>query len=117
MPPPQGDEPSLHPGQSMRDVDAMIAALRQAAETPEGRILAPLTSDGIETHHQVELLVDCGLAEWVSDDIARVTNAGYDFLEGLARKEDFREQLQRNLDRGIPIVSAIAKVMQLLTEG
>ena len=76
-----------------------------------------MTSDGIETHHQVELLVDCGLAEWVSDDIARVTNAGYDFLEGLARKEDFREQLQRNLDRGIPIVSAIAKVMQLLTEG
>lgn len=95
----------------------MIATLGKAAQTAEGRILAPIVHGGMGHHHQVELLVDCGLAEWVSNDMARVTNTGYDFLEGLKRKEDFREQLQRYLDRGIPIVSAIAKVMQWLSEG
>ena len=98
----------------MRDIDAMIAVLEEAAQAQDGRIIAIF--DGGGTHHQVELLADCGLVEWVSDDLARITNTGYDFLQGLERKEGFREQLQRYLDRGIPIVNAIAKVMGWLSD-
>lgn len=100
----------------MRDVDAMIAVLREGAEDPTGRILAPFTSDNIESYHQVELLADCGLVEWVSDHVARVTNTGYDFVQAIDRKEGFREQLQHYLDLGLPIVNAISNVMAWLSD-
>lgn len=99
----------------MRNIGAMIAVLEEAAQARDGRIIATL--DGGGTHHQVELLADCGLVEWVSDYVARITNKGYDFLQALERKEGFREQLQRYLDRGMPIVNAIAKVMGWLSDG
>ena len=55
--------------------------------------------------------------EWDSDGVARVTNDGYDFLEDLTRKDGFRDQLQRHLELGVPIASAIAKVMAWLSDG
>ena len=93
----------------------MIAVLEEAAQARDGRII--VTFDGGGTHHQVELLADCGLVAWLSNNVARITNTGYDFLHGLERKEGFRERLQGYVDRGIPIVNAIAKVMGWLSDG
>ena len=63
----------------MRKIDGMIAVLKRGAQEPDGRILAPKTSDGMEEYHQVELLKDCGLVEWDSEDVVRVTNEGTTF--------------------------------------
>lgn len=102
----------------MRDIDAMIAMLKNASEQPNGLILAPALygGEGADERHQVQLLADCGLVEWASKSGARITNAGYDFLEGIRRKDGFREKLDSYLKVGTPIAVAIAKVMQWLAQ-
>lgn len=72
----------------MRDIDTMIAMLRKASEQPNGMILALEFEGGEGGHerHQAQLLADCGLMEWVSNSAVRITNTGYDFLEGLNRR-------------------------------
>ena len=96
----------------------MIAMLEEASEQPNGLILAPAYFGGAGAHkrHQVQLLADCGLVEWVSESGARITNTGYDFLEGLQRKEGFREKLDSYLRVGTPIAVAIAKALQWLAQ-
>ena len=69
----------------MRDRELMLSLLREMAgdEDGPGRLFVPL-SDHPETqqrHHHVELLVDLGHAQWTDRDTARITYAGYDFLE------------------------------------
>lgn len=102
----------------MRDIDIMIAMLKEASEQPNGLIHAPafMGGEGAHERHQAQLLADCGLIEWVNDSAARITNTGYDFLEGLNRREGFREKLDSYLREGIPILVAIAKAMQWLAQ-
>lgn len=102
----------------MRDIDTMIAILREASEQPNGLIHKPAYQGGEGAHerHQAQLLADCGLMEWLSDTGVRITNTGYDFLEGLKRKEGFREKLDSYLRVGTPIAVAIAKAMQWLAQ-
>ncbi len=102
----------------MRDIDTMIAMLEKASEQPNGLIHAPafMGGEGEHERHQAQLLADCGLVEWVSKDGARITNAGYDFLEGIKRKEGFREKLDSYLQVGTPIAVAIARALQWLAQ-
>ena len=102
----------------MRDIDTMIAMLRKASEQSNGMILALEFEGGEGGHerHQAQLLADCGLMEWVSNSAVRITNTGYDFLEGLNRREGFREQLDSYLRVGTPIAAAIAKALQWLAQ-
>jgi len=96
----------------------MIAMLEKASEQSNGLIFAPeyFRGEGAHERHQVELLADCGLVEWESKIGARITNAGYDFLEGLKRKEGFREKLDSYLQVGTPIAVAIARALQWLAQ-
>ena len=72
----------------MRDPELMLSLLREMSEDKDkmGRLIIPMTLDmderQLQRHHHMELLVDAGHAQWTNDDhhIARITNAGYDFL-------------------------------------
>ena len=102
----------------MRDIDTMIALLKNASEQPDGLIHAPAYAGGEGAHerHQAQLLADCGLLEWANESAGRITSDGYDFLEGLKRKKGFREKLDSYLKVGAPIAVAIAKAMQWLAQ-
>ena len=95
----------------------MIAVLREGVEASDGRILAPIyegDADAHKKHHHVELLEDCGLAEWLNDGVARVTYAGYGFLEGLNTKASAWDKLNYYIEKGIPITTAVAKLLEWL---
>lgn len=79
----------------MRDPELMLALLHEMAERDTGMLTVPMPGDGHtgerhRRHHHVELLVDAGHAEWVDDKqhAARITNAGYDFLNAANNPEN-----------------------------
>ena len=102
----------------MRDIDTMIAMLKEASGQPDGLIHAPafMGGEGAHERHQAQLLADCGLVEWVNETGARITSTGYDFLEGLKRREGFRGKLDSYLRVGTPIAVAIAKALHWLAQ-
>ena len=76
----------------MRDRSQMNTLLREMAKLDGGRIPNTSWRDEGESqaeseayHHQLELLVDEGLAQWVKDSTSsvRITSTGYDHLERL----------------------------------
>ena len=78
----------------MRDPKLMISLLKEMSKNDMGRLITPLAigMDGRkqQLHHHVELLVDAGHAQWAGDNhqIARITNAGYDFLNAATNPRD-----------------------------
>ena len=78
----------------MRDPKLMISLLKEMSKNDMGRLITPLEMGMDEReqqrHHHVELLVDAGHAQWASNNhkIARITNAGYDFLNAATNPRD-----------------------------
>lgn len=78
----------------MRDPKLMISLLEEMSKNDMGRLITPLEMGMDEReqqrHHHVELLVDAGHAQWASNNhkIARITNAGYDFLNAATNPRD-----------------------------
>ena len=70
----------------MRKPELMLELLEEMSKGPLGRLVIPMMMDMSELeqerYHHVELLVDARHAEWTGSErsIARITNAGYDFL-------------------------------------
>ena len=88
----------------MRDPELMFDLLKEMSGDDLGRLPIPMTFDMGEQAQQrrqhVELLVDAGHAEWVNDDhdIARITNAGYDFLNAATNPANGKEAKTKYVD-------------------
>lgn len=102
----------------MRDPDLMLSLLREMANDSLGRIDASMTFDMDEDEqrrvHHVELLVDAGHAEWMGSQVARITNAGYDFLNAVSQDETYRKKFVDYFNRGMPFVEAASKIVDLV---
>ena len=70
----------------MRDEKLMDKILREAQNSPDGTFMKLVDSmmidDASAVNHQIDLLCDDGLMVKVSKHVVRITDAGYDFLEG-----------------------------------
>ena len=70
----------------MRDPELMLSLLKEMSDEAMGQLIVPMmmgmTEEDERQRHHVELLIDAGHARWVGDEqqAARITNAGYDFL-------------------------------------
>ena len=88
----------------MRDPKLMISLLKEMSKNDMGRLITPLEMGMDEReqqrHHHVELLVDAGHAQWASNNhkIARITNAGYDFLNAATNPTHGEKAKSRYVD-------------------
>ena len=74
----------------MRDPEVMLSLLREMAGNDDGSIAAlhvGMSSDAQRLYHHADLLVDAGYAQWTSIGVARITNAGYDFIDAVEKQE------------------------------
>ncbi len=79
------------------------------------------TGEGHRRHHHMELLVDAGHADWVNDShhVARITNAGYDFLNAVRNPktgERAMSEFIRFFNSGVPYVHAPQSVVNLVAK-
>ena len=76
----------------MRDQKLILSLLREMSQDGAGRLTVPMSDDmeAQRRHHHMELLVDVDQAEWTNDghQMARITSAGYDFLERLDKRDE-----------------------------
>ena len=88
----------------MRDPELMLSLLKEMSEEDMGRLLVPMTlsmsEEAQHRRHHVELLTDAGHAEWVGDkqQVARITNTGYDFLNAANNPENGERARGRFID-------------------
>ena len=88
----------------MRDPELMISLLKEMSEDDMGRLIIPMTYGMGESkqqrRHHVELLVDAGHAQWAGgkQDIARITNDGYDFLSAATNPKHGEKAKSRFVD-------------------
>ena len=70
----------------------------------------------LSRHHHVELLVDASHAEWANNtnDIARITTQGYDFLNAIEKQPDVKGKFLDLFNKGIPYASAAVKVLSFV---
>ena len=106
----------------MRDAELMISLLKEMFEDDMGRLIIPMTFDMGEREqqrrHHVELLVDAGHAQWTGgkQDIARITNAGYDFLSATTNPAHGKKVSSRFVElfnSGVPYVQAAQAASEL----
>ena len=111
----------------MRDPELMLSLLREMSEGKDkmGRLIIPMTFDMDERqqqrHHHMELLVDAGHAQWTNDDhhIARITNAGYDFLNAATNPTHGEKVWSRFIDTfnsGVSYARAAEAAMEFVTK-
>lgn len=64
-------------------------------------------------HHHVELLVDAGHAQWLDEFQrgARITNAGYDFLNAVDNQPKAKQRFLDAYRASIPYAEAVLKAM------
>ena len=97
----------------MRDPELMLDLLRRMERDTAGRIeVMPCVLRMIDLdkqlRHHVELLVDAGHARWEPpsyDQVARITNEGYDFLGAVEQNETLKDVFIDRFKRGMPYVS------------
>ena len=107
----------------MRDPELMLSLLEEMSKSDEGTIVATKPGDGHtgqahRRHHHADLLVDAGHAEWMGDvrDVARITNAGYDFLNAATNPKHGRKVWSRFVElfnSGVPYVRAAQTACEL----
>lgn len=111
----------------MRDSGLMISLLEEMSKQDPGRLCVPMPADGWtgdlhQRHHHVELLVDAGHAEWADDEheVARITNAGYDFLNAVTNPETgdkVKAKFVKLFNGGVPYIRAAQSVIEIVTKG
>ena len=108
----------------MRDPEVMLFLLREMADEDNGWIVMPATM-GMTVHAQrrrhqpaltLELLIDAGHAQWTTSQmsVARITNAGYDFINAVGRRENVRVKFFERLNAGITYLNSVRAAMDLL---
>ena len=109
----------------MRDPELMISLLKEMSEDNMGHLIIPMTfgMDECEQQrrHHVELLVDAGHAQWTGgkQDIARITNAGYDFLNAATNPTHGEKVWSRFIDTfnsGVSYARAAQAAMEFVTK-
>ena len=113
----------------MRDLDLMRKMLQEAAENEDGRIVVlVIRGGGRKEYHQVELLVDSKLMEWVPGSgstsgrpqAARVTEQGYEFLQAVSQGPGAEERWRKfgeEVDRGVRLVHAVTRIIGMMAAG
>ena len=111
----------------MRDPEVMLSLLREMAGNDGGWIVAPAqahmgisSEDAQRRYHHAELLVDAGHAQWNDQKVvARITNAGYDFIDAVEKQERVRTKFLERFKAGIPYLMAVKAALEVLkmTEG
>ena len=101
----------------MRDPEILISLLRELANTRTGYkpIPATLDADPTERHH-AHLLVDAGHATWndLEEQILRITNDGYDFLNAIDSQPDAKSHFLEMLNSGLPYVNAALETVKFV---
>lgn len=88
----------------MRDAELMLSLLKEMSDEAMGQLVVPMTMGMSEEEqrrrHHVELLIDAGHARWGGNQqqIARITNAGYDFLNAASNPENGERAKGRFID-------------------
>ena len=110
----------------MRDPELMLSLLEEMSRSDEGTIMAIKPGDGYagpehRRHHHADLLVDAGHAKWVSDahSVARITNAGYDFLNAATNPTHGEKVWSRFIDTfnsGVPYARAAQAAVEFVTK-
>lgn len=104
----------------MRDYDLLISILKEMADPNNGYpgcILVVKTlgmsQDELNRDLHARLLVDAGLAIWENEQLLRITNQGFDFLNAVDKQPELKEKAHRMLDKGIPYVNVVLKILEL----
>lgn len=110
----------------MRDPELMLSLLEEMSRSDEGTIMATKPGGGHagpehRRHHHADLLVDAGHAKWVSDahSVARITNAGYDFLNAATNPTHGEKVWSRFIDTfnsGVPYARAAQAAVEFVTK-
>ena len=108
----------------MRDPEVMLSLLREMAGDDNGRIVVAahfgMSVDEQRRRHHAELLIDAGHAQWKDPKgVARITNAGYDFIDAAEKQERVRTKFLELFKAGIPYLMAVKAALDVLnlTEG
>ena len=109
----------------MRDPELMVGLLKEMSEDDMGRLDIPMTfgmdEQERQRRHHAELLVDAGHAEWLSgkQDVARITDAGYDFLNAATNPKNGKKAMAKFVDlfnSGVTYGRATESAVKLASE-
>lgn len=109
----------------MRDHELLLSLLEDMSKDDLGRLTIPMEfgmdQQEQQRHHHVELLVDAGHAEWTGErhSIARITNAGYDFLNAATNPktgDKVKDKFVKLFNDGVPYVKAAQSAIDFITE-
>lgn len=96
----------------MRYPELLVELLREMSKADDGRILAH-DSERKRWHH-LELLIDAGQVEKISNAIFRITNDGYDFLNAIDKGGDTWDKFLEYLEKGMSYLTAARRVIESL---
>ena len=106
----------------MRDPKLMLSLLRQMASDDYGRLTMPasfgMSAEEQRHRHHLELLIDAGRAEWTGRQmsIARITNAGYDFINAVDQGEEFINRFLNLINKGIRVGQAMDTIVEMVSK-
>lgn len=104
----------------MRDIDLMLRLLREMSSEPMGRTNAlqtmGMSDDDQSRFHNIEILIDAGHVERVSESRVRITNDGYDFLNAIDKNISLRAKLDELLQKGKPFVDAVRMIFSVIQQ-
>ena len=90
------------------------------ANTDLGILHVPLylgaNSEERRRKHHAELLVDAGHAEWddLDENMLRITNQGYDFLDALEKSPKAERQFFAWIDKGLAYTDAAFRLIEFM---
>ena len=101
----------------MRDPEVMLSLLREMADDDNGRIVVAahmgMSEDDQRRRHHAELLIDAGHAQWKDPKgVARITNAGYDFIDAVEKQERVHRKFLALCKAGIPYLTAAKAALE-----
>ena len=85
----------------MRDPELMLSLLEEMSKSGGTLLIPPLRhAEYRQYRHHVDLLVDAGHAMWMSErrESARITNAGYDFLNAASNPKNGEQARTKFVD-------------------
>lgn len=103
----------------MRKDELLLELLREMAGSADGRMMLGRTigmDEGEQERcHHMELLDDAGLADWNGEQLPRITNAGYDFIEAADKNLKVMDTFKEKLKEGVPLLQAVSSALSLMT--
>lgn len=106
----------------MLNTDLLLSLLKEMSEghLGKGRTEAletfGMSEEKQDRLHHANLLVDSGLAQRISDGIIEITLPGYNFLNAVEKQPTLRDRFKELINKGIPLVEAISKIVELASQ-